>query len=144
MRLTRDVAGKFGFRKPAALHKRLAPGLSGPKMNSSGGKAIWLSDDEKTVRKKIMKHAFSGGQVTTEKHRRLGGNPDIDVSFQYLRYLFEDSDEKLAEIEQSYRSGEMLSGELKQYLVDNMNEYLATHRKRRVMVEKNLDKFLME
>lgn len=33
---------------------------------------------------KINKYAFSGGQETVEEHREKGGNPDVDVSYQYL------------------------------------------------------------
>ena len=47
----------------------------------------------KTVKRKINKYAFSGGQVTLEEHRKKGGNPEVDVSFQYLRMFFEESDE---------------------------------------------------
>ncbi len=144
MRLTRDVASKLGFIKPGAIHKMLAPGLKGPKMSSSTGEAIWLSDDEETVRRKVMKYAFSGGQPSVEKHRKLGGNPDVDVSFLYLKYFFEEDDRKLKEIEENYRSGELLTGELKNYLVEKINSYLKEHRKRRKKVEKNLDKFLLK
>lgn len=35
-----------------------------------------------TMQNKINKHAFSGGKDTVEEHRRLGGNPDVDVAFQ--------------------------------------------------------------
>ena len=45
----------------------------------------------------INKYAFSGGQDTVEEHRRLGGNTDVDVSYQYLFFFLED-DEKLAHI----------------------------------------------
>lgn len=34
-----------------------------------------------------------------ELHRELGGNPDIDISFQYLTFLMED-DERLEQIRQ--------------------------------------------
>jgi hypothetical protein len=46
------------------------------------------------VKKKINKYAFSGGQATIEEHRKLGGNPDIDISFQWLRQFFEPDDAK--------------------------------------------------
>ena len=32
-----------------------------------------------------------------EEHRRLGGNPDVDVAYQYLGFLLED-DEKYAKL----------------------------------------------
>jgi tryptophanyl-tRNA synthetase len=56
--------------------------------------AIFMSDDAKKIAKKIKSHAFSGGRATQEEHQRLGGNPDVDVAFQYLGY-FEDDDERL-------------------------------------------------
>ena len=39
-----------------------------------------------------------------------------DVAFQYLTY-FEESDEKIAEVEAAYRKGEMLTGELKKLAI---------------------------
>ena len=53
-----------------------------------------MSDTPNQIKNKINKHAFSGGQETLELHRELGGNPDVDVPYQYLAY-FEDDDEKL-------------------------------------------------
>ena len=45
----------------------------------------------------INKYAFSGGGATIEEHRAKGGNCDVDVSFQYLRFFLED-DDKLEQI----------------------------------------------
>ena len=47
----------------------------------------------------VSKYAFSGGRDTKEEHRRLGGNTEVDVSYQYLTFFLED-DEKLAQIKQ--------------------------------------------
>ena len=47
----------------------------------------------------ITKYAFSGGQDTKEDHRRLGGNTEVDVSYQYLSFLLDD-DQRLAQIKQ--------------------------------------------
>ena len=112
------------------------------KLSSSTGEAIYLTDDPKTVREKINKHAFSGGQATVEEHRRLGGNPDIDVAYQWLRY-FEEDDKKLQKIHDDYKSGKLLSGELKQILIDKINNYLAKHQERRSKItQKDIDKFI--
>ncbi len=46
-----------------------------------------------------MKYAFSGGKDTKEEHRLVGGNTDIDVSYQYLTFFMED-DSRLAEVKQ--------------------------------------------
>lgn len=132
-RVGRDVIEKLGFHKPAILHAKMMPPLTGPdgKMSSSQAeKAILTTDSPKTVKKKINKYAFSGGQDTLEKHRELGGNPDIDVSYQWLRY-FEEDDEKLQTIYDDYKSGKLLSGELKAMLIEKINTFLEGHQKRR-------------
>src|SRR5215469_8535379 len=36
---------------------------------------------------KINKYAFSGGQEIIEEHRTKGGNPNVDISYQYLRFF---------------------------------------------------------
>lgn len=58
---------------------------------------ICMSDTPKQIKDKINKHAFSGGKVTKEEHQKWGGDPGVDISFQYLRYL-EDDDNELASI----------------------------------------------
>jgi tryptophanyl-tRNA synthetase len=97
--------------------------------------AILVRDTPKTILSKIRKYAFSGGQETVEEHRAKGGNPDIDVSYQYLRFFLEvshsldcpflsfflsfsphalQSDQELEQIRQDYKSGKLLTGEIKQ------------------------------
>jgi tryptophanyl-tRNA synthetase len=147
IRLTRDIAehSDFNFEKPAALHAQFIPSLHGEaKMSSSGEGIIFLSDDPSTVKNKINKYAFSGGQATIEEHRKKGGNPDIDVSFQYLKMFFEPSDKKLEDIKKKYESGEMLSGELKSILIEKVNSFLEEHQKKRIEAKKNIDKFLLK
>jgi len=70
-----------------------------------------------------------------EEHRRLGGNPDVDVSFQYLKSFFEPDDSKLMKIEKDYLSGKLLTGELKNYTIEKINKFLAEVQKKR----KNVD-----
>ncbi|ARM76098.1 tryptophan--tRNA ligase [Acidianus manzaensis] len=133
-RLQRDIAESLGYYKAAQIHSKFVPPLTGPegKMSSSiPESAIYLTDDPKTVERKIMKYAFSGGQPTIELHRKYGGNPDIDVSFQWLYMIFEDDDAKIKKIEEDYRSGKLLTGELKQILVEKLNNFLENHRQKR-------------
>ena len=146
IRLTRDIASHkdFRFEKPAALHAMFLPSLhGGSKMSSSEGGMIFLSDTEKEVANKIKKYAFSGGQPTIEEHRRKGGNPDVDVSFQYLRYLFEDDDNKLIQIYEDYKAGRLLTGELKQILIEKINVFLKEHQKAREKAKRDIDKFVL-
>ena len=106
--------------------------------------SIFTTDSPKEVERKIKKYAFSGGQATIEEHRKLGGNPDIDVSFQYLKMFFEPSDVKLSQIEQDYRSGKMLTSELKDILIEKINAFLKEHQKRREEAKKQIDKFIFK
>lgn len=132
-RIQRDLAENFGHYKAAQIHNKFIPSLLGPdaKMSASDPRtAIYLSDDEKTVRNKVYSYAFSGGQPTVELHRKLGGNPEVDVSFLWLR-LFEESDKKIEQIEADYRSGKLLTGELKDMLIEKLNEFLEKHKEKR-------------
>lgn len=52
--------------------------------------AIFMTDTANQIKNKVNKYAFSGGQETAEEQRRLGGNPDVDVSYQYLQFFMED------------------------------------------------------
>lgn len=146
MRVLRDVADRLSFIKPSALHSKFLPSLSGSaKMSSSDSdnEVIYLTDSPEEVKRKINKYAFSGGKDTLEEHRKHGGNPDIDVSFQYLRYLFEEDDKKLKKIESDYRSGKLLSGELKAILIEKINIFLKEHQKNREKAKKQIGKFML-
>ncbi|MGC8710410.1 MAG: tryptophan--tRNA ligase [Candidatus Micrarchaeia archaeon] len=129
LRVSRDVAAKLGFNKAAVLHVRFLPGLDGSlKMSKSKGNAIFLLDAEKEIKKKVMS-AFSGGQTSIEEHRKLGGNPDVDISYLYLRYFFLNSKQS-KEVYDKYKHGEILSGELKQMLFEHVMKKVAEFHKR--------------
>lgn len=146
-RLTRDVAPKLGKPKPALIHNIMIPSLLGPggKMSASEENGtIYTTDSPQTVKKKINKYAFSGGQPDIEKHRKLGGNPDIDVSYQYLRIFFEPDDKKLQKIYDDYKSGKMLTGELKLILIEKINTFLENHQQKREKAKDKINEFLYE
>ena len=146
-RLTRDIAPKIGKPKPALIHNIMIPGLEGPggKMSASNENGtIYTTDSPGVVKKKINKYAFSGGQTSVEEHRKLGGNPDIDVSYQYLRIFFEQDDNKLKSIYDDYKSGKLLSGELKAILIEKINEFLLIHQEKREKAKDQINKFLFE
>jgi tryptophanyl-tRNA synthetase len=145
-RLQRDVAEILGKKKSAQISSKfLIPltGMQGKMSTSKPETAIFLNDDYETVRKKIYK-AFSGGQPTIELHRKLGGNPDIDVCFQYLYVLFEEDDKKIEEIRENYKNGNLLTGELKEYTIKKINDFLEKHRKEREKMKRKVEKFLYD
>lgn len=144
-RMTRDVAPRIGFSKPALLHSKFFPALQGAQTKMSASDAnstIFCSDTPKQVKNKINKHAFSGGQATIEDHRKIGGNCEIDISFQYLRFFVED-DEKLEQIRKDYTSGLLLTGELKKILIDVVTPILKDHQERRGKISEELLKQYM-
>jgi len=143
-RLTRDILPKLGYYKPASIQCSFLPPLHGVKgkMSSSKEYAIYTTDSPKDVERKIKKYAFSGGQKSIEEHREEGGNPNIDVSFQYLRFLFEPDDKKLAEIEKKYIKGEMLTSELKDITIKKINSFLKHHQRRRRKARRKINKFI--
>jgi len=143
IRLTRDISKSFDFEKPGALHAKFIPSLKGGiKMSSSKEGNIWLSDTPKEVKDKINKYAFSGGQQTLEEHRKKGGNPEVDVSYQYLRMLLEPNDKKLKQIHDDYKSGKLTTGELKKYTIGKINSFLKEHQKAREKAKNKVDEFI--
>jgi tryptophanyl-tRNA synthetase len=146
-RITRDVAPKINKTKPALIHNIMIPSLLGPggKMSASDEKnTIYTTDSPEVVKKKINKYAFSGGQPDIDEHRKIGGNPDIDVSYQYLRIFFEQDDSKLKKIYDDYKSGKMLTGELKSILIEKINTFLSVHQQKREEARKNIDDYLLK
>ena len=146
-RLTRDVAPKIGKLKPALIHNIMIPSLQGPggKMSASEeNSTIYTTDSPDVVKMKINKYAFSGGKPDVEQHRKEGGNPDIDVSYQYLRIFFEPDDNALKKIHDDYKSGKMLTGELKAILIEKINNFLKIHQENREKARDKIDKFLFE
>jgi len=144
-RVTRDVAPKLGYYKPAAIHNTFLPGLQGPdtKMSSSKPEStIFTTDTAEDVKKKIQR-AFSGGGATLKEHKEKGGNPDIDIPCQYMYAMFEPDDNKIKEIFSGYRSGAISTGEIKNMLIDRAVGFLKEHQKKREQAKKKLDKFIL-
>jgi tryptophanyl-tRNA synthetase len=146
IRLARDISKKikdFKFSQLSSTYHLFMPGLGRGKMSSSDANSfIALTDTAKEVETKIKKYAFSGGQNTIEEHRKLGGRPDVDVSFQYLKFFFEPNDEKLKKIHDDYKSGKLLTSELKEILIKKINEFLKEHQKKMQLAKKQVGKFL--
>ncbi|XP_049755579.1 tryptophan--tRNA ligase, cytoplasmic [Elephas maximus indicus] len=144
-RMTRDVAPRIGYPKPALLHSTFFPALQGAqtKMSASDpNSSIFLTDSAKEIKTKVNKYAFSGGRDTIEEHRQLGGNCDVDVSFMYLTFFLED-DDRLEQIKQDYTSGAMLTGELKKVLIEVLQPLIAEHQARRQEITDEIVKEFM-
>ncbi|XP_003388523.1 PREDICTED: tryptophan--tRNA ligase, cytoplasmic-like [Amphimedon queenslandica] len=144
-RMTRDVAPRLGYHKPALLHSTFFPALQGPQSKMSASdptSSIFLTDTPKEIEQKINKYAFSGGCDTKEEHEKHGGNTDADVSYQYLTFFMED-DERLAEIKKNYESGKLLTGQLKKELIGVLQKLVGDHQARRAEVTMDVVKQFM-
>ena len=146
LRIARDMSKRiklFKFKQLSSTYHKFMPGLKGGKMSSSDQTSyIALTDTPKEAAKKINKYAFSGGQPTVEEHRRKGGNPDIDIAFQMLKYGLEPDDKKLQKIYNDYKSGKLLSGELKKIVIEKLSSFLIENQKRREKAKKEVKTFL--
>mgnify|MGYP001465498932 FL=1 len=124
--LERQMGG-IGLMQPASTYHQFAIGMTGGKMSSSQPETtMFLNDSMKDIEKKI-KSSFSGGQATVEEHRAKGGNPDVDVAFQYLRYFFEEDDKELERIRKEYVSGDLLTGEIKAICIEKASMWMERH-----------------
>ena len=135
-RMTRDVAPKLKCPKPALIHSVFFPALQGAmtKMSSSDpNSSIFLTDKPAEIKKKINKYAFSGGGASIEEHREKGGDCEVDISFQYLRFFLQD-DERLDQLRVGYTSGELLTGDLKKELISVLQQIVGEHQDRRKLV----------
>eukprot|EP01101_Sappina_pedata_P006840 TRINITY_DN3501_c0_g1_i1.p1 TRINITY_DN3501_c0_g1~~TRINITY_DN3501_c0_g1_i1.p1 ORF type:complete len:399 (+),score=174.54 TRINITY_DN3501_c0_g1_i1:3-1199(+) len=147
-RMTRDVAPRLGFEKPALIHSKFFPALQGKTKKMSGSDAsssIYLTDTPDQIKSKIKLHAFSGGRVTLEEQKEKGADLDIDVPFQYLEFFLED-EEKLEDIRIRYGQGgkdTMTTDQVKTILIDVLSKLVVKHQKAKSLVtDAVIDSFL--
>ena len=141
-RMTRDVAERLGYYKPAQIHSKFLPGLGNSgKMSSSKPETALFTTDEPEIIEKKVSSAFTGGQATVALQRKLGGNPAGCPVFWYLRYLFDterQSDERLLRC----RSGNLLCGECKSDLAVQSKSFLLEFKKRRESAKDEIQEFM--
>lgn len=87
-----------------------------------------MTDDAKKIAKKIKSHAFSGGGATKEDHEKYGGNPDVDIAYQYLSF-FEEDDAKMEKLATEYRKGTLSTREMKEACIEKLQEVVAEFQK---------------
>uniref|UniRef100_A0A161XUP0 tryptophan--tRNA ligase n=1 Tax=Daucus carota subsp. sativus TaxID=79200 RepID=A0A161XUP0_DAUCS len=135
-RMTRDVAPRLGYQKPALIESTFFPALQGEtgKMSASDpNSAIYVTDSGKDIKNKINKYAFSGGQDSIENHRKYGANLEVDIPVKYLGFFLDD-DAELEHIRTEYGAGRMLTGEVKKRLTEVLTDIVERHRRARAAV----------
>jgi tryptophanyl-tRNA synthetase len=141
-RITRDIAPKLGYFKPAQIHNRFLPGLGvGGKMSASEPEtAIFTVDPPDVVKRKVW-NAFTGGKGTKAEQKKEGANPDVCSIYQYFLFLFEEDDKALADRERMCRGGEVMCGECKKDLTERINKFLTEFQKRREKAKNTIEQF---
>ena len=144
-RITRDVAPKLGYRKPAGIYSKFIPGLgAGGKMSASMPEtAIFLSDSPEVGVKKI-KNAFTGGQPTIKEQKEKGGNPDVCIIYAYLYSLFDEDDKGVLNTYNSCRSGGLFCGTCKNRLAEMVKLFLEDHHKKREKAKDKVDQYMLK
>jgi tryptophanyl-tRNA synthetase len=143
-RVTRDVAERMGYYKPAQIHSKFLPALGtvGKMSSSKPETALFTIDDPEVIDKKVSA-AFTGGQATVALQRQLGGNALGCPVYWYLRYLFDterQSDERLLKC----KSGNLLCGECKSDLSKESQNFLVEFKKRREKAKDVIAKFMFD
>ena len=111
------------------------PGLDGnTKMSKSLGNAIYLSDDAKTVQKKVMSMYTDPNHIHVEDPGQVEGN----TVFTYLDVFAPDKD-KVAELKEQYQKGGLGDVKIKRYLNKVLEEELGPIRERREKFAQNPD-----
>jgi len=122
--------GGFGFFTPSSTYHIFMPGLTGGKMSSSIPESIIsFYEPEAVVRKKVMS-GITGGRMTLEEQKRLGGEPD--KCSLYLLNLFHmvTDDADLAEIRRKCLAGEVTCGQCKKDTAERVVAFLKEFREK--------------
>lgn len=139
--LSRDIARRFNqyygevFPLPEALLSD-TPSLIGTdgkgKMSKSANNAIYLSDDAKTVEKKVRGMYTDPNRVRADMPGTVEGNP----VFIY-HDVFNTDKEEVADLKARYREGSVGDVEVKGKLLAAINAFLDPIRERRVEFERD-------
>lgn len=138
--ITREIARRFNnlygetFPEPESLIGDIPtlPGTDGKnKMSKSLNNAIFLSDDAKTVEKKIKRAYTDPNRIHGNEPGNVEGNP----VFSY-HDAFNKNKEEVADLKERYRKGTVSDVEVKEKCIRALNEFLEPVRERRAQFEK--------
>ena len=140
-RVTRDVAPKLGYYKPAQIHCRFVPGSGrAGKMSASIPETAIFTIDTPELAQKKAEGAFTGGRATIEEQRKLGANPDICSVFAYDYFLFMN-DREIEELRYNCLGGNIMCGECKQILGESVKKFLIEHQDKREKAKDHFEEY---
>ncbi|HVP96226.1 tryptophan--tRNA ligase [Methanoregula sp.] len=124
------ACGGYAFYTPSSTYHVFLPGLTGGKMSSSIPESfISFYEPEAAVRKKVMS-ALTGGRMTLEEQRRLGGEPEKCTLYLLNMFHMITDDAKLAELHRKCRSGEITCGQCKKETAERVVAFLKDFREK--------------
>lgn len=134
--ITRDIAGSFNntygdiFVIPEGkIEDDVAtiPGIDGQKMSKSYGNTLDIFEDEKSLKKKVMKIVTDSAAVEDPK------DPDKCNVFQLYKLFASES--QLSDMKEIYLKGGTGYGQVKKDLLEIMTEYFKPYRENRKRFE---------
>ncbi len=144
MEIVRQVEldfGGYGFMPTAATYHRFMSGIQGGKMSSSIPEShIALTDDPKEASKKV-KRAKTGGRVTLDEQKKLGGEPENCSVYELLLFHLIDDDKELMELHSECVSGKRMCGSCKSLAAELMSDFLTEHQELRELARDRLDEY---
>ncbi len=119
---------------PASEKSQRLPGITGDntKMSKSLGNAIYLADDEKTLRSKIRQMYTDPGHLRVDDPGKIEGN----TVFTYLDVFGKDT-AHIEELKAHYQRGGLGDVKVKDYLFEVLNEQFGPIRERRIEFAKD-------
>ncbi|MFX1313385.1 MAG: tryptophan--tRNA ligase [Promethearchaeota archaeon] len=141
-RIARDILPKLGYYKPASIQCIFLPGLKEKsKMSTSeGDDAIFSTDTEKDIRKKVG-NAFTGGRGSSKEQRELGGDPNVCSVYKYFYMAFMLDNDDLSDLKNECLSGDRLCGECKSILTERIIDFLKNHQEKREKARDKLNEY---
>jgi tryptophanyl-tRNA synthetase len=131
--------GGFAFYTPSSTYHIFMPGLTGGKMSSSIPESIIsFYEPEATIRKKVMS-GITGGKMTQEEQKRLGGEPDKCSLFLLNLFHMVTDDAELAEIRRKCVSGEIMCGNCKKETAERVVAFLKDFREKMDAAEEKIE-----
>lgn len=140
LEITRDIAIHFNsiygetFKLPEPLIEEtmaVIPGIDGQKMSKSYGNAILIFDEEKDLKKKVMRIQTDSTPVEEPK------NPD--TCNLYALYKLFATKEQTEDLRKRYLAGGMGYGSVKTELFELIKGYFAPYRPKRAELAQNPD-----
>ena len=133
--------GGTGFMPPAATYHRFMSGLSGGKMSSSVPESIIALTEPPDEAFAKVKNAKTGGRMTLDEQKRLGGEPDECTVYELLLFHLIPDDAHIAEIYQACKEGTQMCGTCKAYAAELMADFLRDHQHEREIARERLDEY---